>query len=53
MLVGGVLLLLPGFLTDLVGLVFVLPFPVRSTRRWLQAMVERRSCGGPASSGAR
>jgi UPF0716 protein FxsA len=41
-LVGGVLLLLPGFLTDLVGLVFVLPFTRPVTRRWLQAMVERQ-----------
>jgi UPF0716 protein FxsA len=41
-LVGGVLLLLPGFLTDLVGLVFLLPFTRPVTRRWLQAMVERQ-----------
>jgi UPF0716 protein FxsA len=41
-LVGGVLLLLPGFLTDLLGLVFLLPFTRPLTRRWLQAMVERQ-----------
>ena len=41
-LVGGVLLLLPGFLTDVVGLLFLLPVARPLTRRWLQAMVERR-----------
>ena len=44
-LVGGVLLLLPGFLTDLVGLLFVLPVTRPLTRRWLQAMVERPGRG--------
>ena len=41
-LVGGVLILLPGFLTDVVGLLFLLPAARPLTRRWLQAMVERR-----------
>ena len=41
-LVGGVLILLPGFLTDVVGLLFLLPVARPLTRRWLQAMVERR-----------
>jgi len=41
-LVGGVLIMLPGFLTDVVGLLFLLPVARPLTRRWLQAMVERR-----------
>jgi len=41
-LIGGTLLLTPGFLTDLVGFFFILPFSRPITRRWLQRVVERR-----------
>jgi UPF0716 protein FxsA len=41
-LIGGTLLLTPGFLTDIVGFFFVLPFTRPITRRWLQGAVERR-----------
>jgi UPF0716 protein FxsA len=40
-LIGGTLLLTPGFLTDLVGFFFILPFTRPITRRWLQRVVER------------
>ena len=44
-LVGGVLLLTPGFFTDLLGLLFLIPF-TRSVikeivRRWLQRRLDR------------
>jgi UPF0716 protein FxsA len=45
-LIGGTLLLTPGFLTDLVGFFFILPFTRPITRRWLQRVVERRLVGG-------
>jgi len=41
-LIGGTLLLTPGFLTDLVGFFFILPFTRPITRRWLQRVGERR-----------
>jgi len=41
-LIGGTLLLTPGFLTDIVGFFFILPFTRPITRRWLQGVVERR-----------
>ncbi len=41
-LVGGVLLLAPGFITDIVGFFFVLPISRPITRRWLEAAVERQ-----------
>jgi UPF0716 protein FxsA len=41
-LIGGTLLLTPGFLTDIVGFFFILPFTRPITRRWLQGFVERR-----------
>ena len=41
-LIGGTLLLTPGFLTDIVGFFFILPFTRPITRRWLQRVVERR-----------
>ncbi|GLW66367.1 membrane protein FxsA [Actinomadura rubrobrunea] len=41
-LLGGMLLLLPGFATDLVGLAFVLPFTRPLVRRLLGAYVARR-----------
>lgn len=42
MLVGGVLLLTPGFVTDVFGFLFVLPFTRPLVRRVLSAYVERR-----------
>lgn len=41
-LIGGTLLLTPGFLTDIVGFFFILPLTRPITRRWLQRVVERR-----------
>lgn len=41
-LIGGVLLLTPGFLTDIAGFFLILPFTRPITRQWLQHMVERR-----------
>jgi len=41
-LIGGTLLLTPGFLTDIVGFFFILPLTRPITRRWLQDVVERR-----------
>ena len=41
-LIGGTLLLTPGFLTDIVGFFFILPFTRPITRRWLQNIIERR-----------
>jgi UPF0716 protein FxsA len=41
-LIGGTLLLTPGFLTDIVGFFFILPITRPITRRWLQGAVERR-----------
>ncbi|HET8598928.1 MAG TPA: FxsA family protein [Segeticoccus sp.] len=41
-LVGGTVLLVPGFITDAVGLFLILPFTRPLTRHWLQAAVERR-----------
>jgi UPF0716 protein FxsA len=45
-LVGGVLLLAPGFVTDLVGFFFVLPVTRPLARRLLERMVARRLLGG-------
>ena len=41
-LIGGTLLLTPGFLTDIAGFFFILPFTRPITRAWLQGVVERR-----------
>lgn len=52
-LVGGAMLLTPGFLTDALGLFFVLPFTRPLTRLWLQAVVASRLLGqftGPDTS---
>jgi UPF0716 protein FxsA len=45
-LIGGTLLLTPGFLTDIVGFFFILPITRPITRRWLQRVVERRLTRG-------
>ena len=47
-LVGGTLLLTPGFVTDVVGFAFVLPFTRPLTRRLLVRLVERRLLAGLA-----
>jgi len=44
-LIGGTLLLTPGFVTDAVGFFIVLPFTRPITRRWLEAAVARRLLG--------
>jgi UPF0716 protein FxsA len=44
-LIGGTLLLTPGFLTDMVGFFFILPFTRPITRGWLQRAVERHLVG--------
>lgn len=45
-LVGGTLLLTPGFLTDIVGFFFILPFTRPVARRVLERIVARRLLGG-------
>lgn len=44
-LVGGTLLLTPGFLTDIVGFFFVLPVTRPLARTFLEAVVSRRLLG--------
>lgn len=50
-LVGGILLLAPGFVTDAVGLFLVLPLTRPLTRRWLEAVVRGRVIGGVVPRG--
>ena len=50
-LVGGTLLLAPGFLTDVVGFFLVLPFTRPFARRLLEAAVTRRLLGGVFRAG--
>jgi UPF0716 protein FxsA len=45
-LVGGTLLLTPGFLTDVAGFFFIVPLTRPIARRMLEAMVARRLLGG-------
>lgn len=45
-LVGGTLLLTPGFLTDVAGFFFILPVTRPIARRVLEAVVARRLLGG-------
>jgi UPF0716 protein FxsA len=45
-LVGGTLLLTPGFLTDIVGFFLILPLTRPLARRALEAVVARRLLGG-------
>jgi UPF0716 protein FxsA len=55
-LVGGTLLLTPGFVTDAVGFFFILPFTRPLARRALTAVITRKFLGGPggpAASGPR
>jgi UPF0716 protein FxsA len=44
-LIGGTLLLTPGFVTDVVGFFFVLPFTRPIARRAVQAYAARRATG--------
>ncbi len=46
-LVGGTLLLTPGFFTDALGFFFILPFTRPLARRALTAVITRRLLGGP------
>jgi UPF0716 protein FxsA len=48
-LIGGTLLLTPGFVTDLVGFGFVLPWTRPMARRVLEAAVSRRLLGDPGA----
>lgn len=41
-MVGGVLVMLPGFFTDLFGLIFLLPFTRGFARRLMQVVIARR-----------
>lgn len=41
-LVGGTLMLTPGFVTDLFGMMMILPFTRPIARRWLSQVVARR-----------
>ncbi len=50
-LVGGTLLLTPGFLTDIVGFFFILPFSRPIARTLLEAAVAKRLLGGFAAGG--
>ena len=50
-LVGGVLLLAPGFITDIVGFFLVLPFTRPAARRLLEAVVARRLLAGVYAPG--
>ena len=44
-LIGGTLLLTPGFVTDIVGFFFILPLTRPITRVWLESVVARRLLG--------
>ncbi len=50
-LVGGTLLLTPGFITDVFGFFFILPFTRPLARRVLTAVIARKfiGAGGPSS----
>ena len=52
-LVGGTLLLTPGFLTDLVGFFCILPITRAIARTVLETIVTRKLLGGIVSSGDR
>ncbi len=49
-LIGGTLLLTPGFLSDAVGLFFILPFTRPLARRLLTGFVTRKFLGDPIAA---
>jgi UPF0716 protein FxsA len=49
-LVGGTLLLTPGFFTDALGFFFIVPFTRPVARRALTSVVTRKLLGGPAGA---
>jgi len=49
-LVGGTLLLTPGFVTDVLGFFCILPFTRPVARRLLTTFITRRFLGGPSGS---
>jgi UPF0716 protein FxsA len=51
-LLGGTLMLAPGFLTDVVGMLCILPFTRPLGRRVLAGFVNRRLLGGAATGDA-
>lgn len=52
-LVGGTLLLTPGFVTDAFGFFFILPFTRPLARRALTGLITRRFLGGPEGPATR
>lgn len=52
-LVGGTLLLTPGFITDVFGFFFLLPFTRPLARRALTALITRKYLRGPPGPSAR
>jgi UPF0716 protein FxsA len=50
-LIGGTLLLTPGFVTDIFGLFFILPFTRPVARRWLTRFLARKLLTGPGAPG--
>lgn len=50
-LMGGTLMLSPGFVLDLVGIVLILPFTRPLARRLLTTVVEKRLVAGPVRGG--
>ncbi|MGL5865691.1 MAG: FxsA family protein [Dermatophilaceae bacterium] len=52
-LVGGTLLVTPGFATDAIGFVFILPATRPLARRWLDGVVARRVVAPTGSWGPR
>lgn len=52
-IVGGALLLTPGFVTDIVGLLFIIPITRAVARRGLTGLVSRRMLGGVTLGGVR
>ncbi len=52
-LAGGVLLLTPGFITDLSGLVLLLPLTRNIIKRWLRRKLEEKMASGDITIGWR
>ena len=50
-LIGGTLMLTPGFVTDIFGVLLILPFTRPVARRLLTAVVARRLIAAPGASG--